>query len=346
MKVLFFGTATSCDNSSEGPLDSFDDTRLADVAKRTGMPAEQVLPHHRWTPVGTEDRCTGDAPGEGGDAAAFLSANDAHGGVALLTTTGNRENGSRPFFDSFGAGGKNDTGANQFLQVGVVSFRVNPNAKTVLKPWSDGRQARIQSTQTVGTAAIEGGNGQLVQAKQQIGLHLLNRQCFSEKRSSPCQIQYIFTTGIYRRGVEDWSTVKWFQRANLMFDPVQGGIAAIGGKVGPSGSSTTDAEHGLPLWSSQGSATQHSTFSDRTFDITISFEQFKNALKITVARKNGRLPESLSQDEMATIWGSGWDDPLQWVLLSTDVGQEVYNPDTAFRAELGGGFRHLYVGQQ
>ncbi|NDY91010.1 hypothetical protein [Ideonella livida] len=346
MKVLFFGRATQCDNSRQGPLDSFDDARLLDVAQRTGMAAQAVPATLRWTPVGTVDRCTGEAPWLGGDAAAFLSPDDEHGGVALLTTTGAREDGSKPFFDTFTADGQDGAGTNNYLQVGIVSFRMNPSATTALKPWAGGKPARVQSTQTLGTATVEGGNGQLVQAKQQIGLSFLNRQCFAERRSSPCQLQYILTTAIVRRGVQDWSEVGWFRRANVLFDPVQGGIAVMDGRIGTSGTDTVDAEHRLPLWSSQGSATQHGTFSARTFDVTISFEQFQNALKIIAARKHGVPLASVDAARMVEFWGGGWNDTSQWVLLSTDVGQEVYNPDTAFRAELGGGFRHLYVGQQ
>ena len=54
----------------------------------------------------------------------------------------------------------------------------------------------------------------------------------------------------------------------------------------------------------------------------------------------------VGDSDVAAMWGSAWNDRDSWVLLSSFVGQEVYNPDGARRVQIAGGFRDLYVGPQ
>lgn len=348
MKVLFFGQSEHCAFPAQGPVDSFDDERLADLAQLTAIGVASLTNSVRWAPSGRSSHCHAAAQTRVGNAAAYLAADATRGGVGILTTTGEDAAGRAPFFRQFSAGGQDGRGNNAFLQVSVVGFRQNVDQADPVQPWLGTGKARVRSEQALGSARVDGSSAPLVQAKQQIGLSFLNRRCYAETAagSRPCQIQYIFTTAIFRSGVADWSQVDWFKNANLIHDPVQGGIPVVDGPLFASGTTTKDAKHGLAVWTSQGSATQHSTFSGRTFDASISFDQLLNALRLTVANANQLPPDQVTDDQMQAFWGSGWRDSAQWVLLSSDIGQEVFNPDLAFRAELGGGFRDLFVGPQ
>ena len=101
----------------------------------------------------------------------------------------------------------------------------------------------------------------------------LNTTCLRNVSGQPCQVQYLFNTAIARSGVSNWSQVSWFKNGDVWFDPAQGGIPIVDGPIYASGQMTTDSKTRLPLFVSQGSATQHAAFSGRTFDVTISFDQ-------------------------------------------------------------------------
>ena len=112
------------------------------------------------------------------------------------------------------------------------------------------------------------------------------------------------------------------------------------------GSITSDTKTKLPLFVSQGTATQHGAFSNRTFDVTIGFEQLANVLRIVAGRKLGIEWSAVTDAQLTSIWGSGWNRRDDWVLLSGHVGQEVYNPNSDQKVQIGGGFKSLFVGPQ
>jgi hypothetical protein len=174
----------------------------------------------------------------------------------------------------------------------------------------------------------------------------LNNTCARTVSGQPCQVQYLFNTAIARSGVSDWSQVSWFKNGDVWFDPAQGGIPIVDGPIFASGQLTMDSRTRLPLFVSQGSATQHGSFSGRTFDVTISFEQLQNVLRIVAASRLGVELAALTDAQVAMVWGAAWNSREAWTVLSGDVGQEVYNPDSAYKVQIGGGFRSLYVGPQ
>jgi hypothetical protein len=97
---------------------------------------------------------------------------------------------------------------------------------------------------------------------------------------------------------------------------------------------------------SQGSATQHASFSGRTFDVTIGFDQLQHVLRIVASRKLSVDLASVTDAQVASIWGRAWNERNAWVLLTGHVGQEVYNPSAEHKVQIGGGFKSLYIGPQ
>lgn len=349
MKVLFFGTATGCPRGTEGPLASVDDAALARVAALTGMAADAATPDLRWTPSARVAGCADSVQGRTGASTVFVNAAD-NGGVGLYTTSGVQDDGNASFMGPFDSGGQNGAGTNAGITGTFVNFRQPLGQADPVQPWTGGAKARLYSTQNMAAFNVGAGSGETVQVKQQIVATFLNRSCLSELKSSgmPCQVQYLANTGIARSGVSDWSTVSWFREGGLWFDPAQGGIPIIDGPIKPAGSDTLDESTGLSLFSSQGAATQHGTFRALTFDVTISFTQLTHVMRMTTARMlgSGTTPAAVSEAQLAAHWGSGWNDRSQWVLLTADVGQEVYNPGARRRVEVAGGFSRLYVGAQ
>ncbi|TDM09698.1 MAG: hypothetical protein C4K60_10860 [Ideonella sp. MAG2] len=195
-------------------------------------------------------------------------------------------------------------------------------------------------------ASVNGSRADVVQVKQQMMVTVYNHQCRQDNSAMPCQIQYLWNTAIVRSGVTDWSTQRWFQRAQVWFDPAQGSIPIVSGPLPASGVTTLEEDHGLSIWTSQGAASSHTPFAGKKFDATISFQQLSNVLRITTARKVGKSPGDVTDAEVAAVWGSRWAEPAAWSLLTSHVGQEVYNPDSQFRAEIGGNFSSLFVGPQ
>lgn len=344
-KVLFFGRGIGCAGSTTGgPVSVTTLAKQADkdrVRKLTGLaPGER---NRLWMPSGDAPGCDGSARGRTGDSLAFVNAEK---GCALYTAS---EPGGRAFWRPFDASGQNGSGANAHIEGTFVNFRQawwRPDAQ---RPWRDtDAELQMVSTQTVATVStgsdIDGGEPR--QVKQQMIASFVNPVCRKETGKTPnlCQIQYLFNTGIYRSGVKDWSTVSWFQQAGLFGDPGQGGMPVIHGPIDPAGQVTRESTTGLALYRSEGSPTRHDTFEDVRFDVRISFTQLLNALHVIVGRKIGKPADGVSDEQMRAEFGSAWNVPSAWVLVSTDIGQEVYNssPD-ATPARIGGSVRSLVV---
>lgn len=344
LHIAFFGEAAGCQARTQGPVDSFNDARLANVASLTGLPAAHAGAALRWTPSGDTSRCATETQGQRGASAVYLAADDAAGAVGMLTGSRVQADGSTSFFGPYSAGGQDGAGNNANITGTFVAFRQPLSPVTPVQPWAGGTLARVSSRQSVGTATVEGSGAEVVQVQQQMMVTFVNRQCLSQQ-AGPCQVQYLINTNMVRSGVTDWSTVTAARQGRVWFDPVQGSLPIVSGPALASGRTTTDAS-GLALWSSQGSASQHGTFSGRTFDVTISFAQLQNVLRSTTASHTGTPVAQVTDAQVADLWGSAWNDSGAWQLLTAHVGQEVYNPDAAFAARIGGGFSHLYVGAQ
>lgn len=347
MKVMFFGAGQGCAFGTEGPLTALTDSALSSVAALTGMSATATAGMH-WTPSGAATGCADSAQTQAGTSSVFVNAAATSGGVAMLTTSGVQADGSTPFLGPYGAAGQDGNGANTGILGTFVNFRQVWSASDPVQPWTGTAAARLRSVQSVGSVQTNAGAGETTQAKQQMMATFLNLACVNEVKANgkPCQIQYLLNTSIVRSGVSDWSTVGWFQNGGLSFDPAQGSIPVIDGPIKAAGSQTVDQETGLSLFTSQGLATQHGTFANQAFDVTISFDQLLNVVRMVTARANGVSVASVTDAQLAAEWGSGWQNRSQWILLSADVGQEVYNPNNARRVEIGGGFSQLFAGTQ
>jgi hypothetical protein len=345
MKVMFFGAAQGCQAGTQGPLTGLSDSRLAAVAGLTKLPHSAALPTLRWTPSGAASGCDAQSHGREGASAVYLNADDSAGAVGMLTTSGKQDDGETPFFGPYGAGGQNGKGTNAHITGTFVGFRQAWGAADPLQPWTGAAVARVRSVQSLGAIQLDTA-GPAVQAKQQMMATFLNTTCSRNVSGQPCQVQYLFNTAIARSGVSNWSQVSWFKNGDVWFDPAQGGIPIVDGPIYSSGQMTTDSKTRLPLFVSQGSATQHAAFSGRTFDVTIGFDQLQNVLRIVAARKLGVALSSLTATQIAQVWGPAWNDRKAWVVLSGQIGQEVYNPSAEHKVQIGGGFNSLYVGPQ
>ncbi|MEK8031054.1 hypothetical protein AACH06_09525 [Ideonella sp. DXS29W] len=347
MKIMFFGRAEGCAGGTQGPLTALSDSRLAKVASLTSLPHSAALPTLRWTPAGRVAGCGSQVQDRDGASAVFVNADDATGAVGMLTTSGRQDDGATAFFGPYDAKGQNGAGTNAYITGTFINFRQAWGVSDPLQPWMGSASARVRSQQSLGAFELDTSSGQTVQVKQQMMATFLNRSCMKETAGMPCQIQYLFNTAIARSGVSDWSQVAWFKNGDVWFDPAQGGIPIVDGPIYTSGTMTVDSKTRLPLFVSQGSATQHVAFSNRVFDVTIDFSQLMNVLRIVAARKLGVDLSSVTDEQLTSVWGSGWNHREDWVLLSGHVGQEVYNPNNGDRrVQIGGGFRSLYVGPQ
>lgn len=349
MKVSFFGAATGCASTVNGVVGPGDATRFAQDASLSGvdLPSDTTL---RWTPQGDTSGCASGVQADSGDSIVALQPRDTGGAMAMVTYTGPRADGTPAFFGPYGATGQNGRGGNAFINGSYVAFRQDWRSTSPRTPWAANGTARVYSVQsiasTAGTSTDLGAT--VVQAKQEVLASFINPTCVSEAAAAgqqrSCQVQYLLPTGIYRSGVTDWSTVTWFNAGKVWFDAVQGGATIVEGPVLAAGAVTTDATSGLALFSSAGMATRHDAFANQAFDVRISFAQLGNALRLAAAKSLGVAASAVTDAQVADLFGSRWNDPTAWATMSTSVGQEVYNPDSTWRAWIGGSFASLYVG--
>ncbi len=347
MKVMFFGSATGC-TGGQGPVAPGTDAAFALPLSRTGATAAGTAT--RWSPSANMDGCDAGIRGALGPAMVQMNADDAQGSVAMYTSATPDGGG---FLRPYPTAGQNGAGANAGITGSFVAFRQAWQAADPVQPFlatSGSGVARIVSTQSVQGQAVatNGGTPGANQVKQQIAVSFINTECARTGSSPqrPCQLQYLFNTAIYRTDVTDWSTQAWFRGGNVWFDPAQGGIPIVDGPVPAAGVTMTSMQEGTPLFTSQGGATHHDAFAGENFDLRISFDQLQSVLRLVVARQQGISTSAVSDAQMVATWGTRWNDPAAWALLTADVGQEVYNPYADRSAYIGGSFSRLYVGRQ
>lgn len=128
---------------------------------------------------------------------------------------------------------------------------------------------------------------------------------------------------------------------------MQGSTPIVAGLIPTSGKTVVDNESGLALYSSKGGGTQHATFTAQNFDLRVSFDQLVNAVRIIAAKRTDVAVASVTDEQVASVWGPSWNDPSQWVFVAASVGQELYNEAQDSRQiYIGGGIKSLYVGPQ
>jgi hypothetical protein len=347
MKVLFFGKAAGCDGAQDqGPVVRGADAAYASSASLAGL-ADAGAQDLRWVPSADTSACDASERAASGASMVQLEPS-ANGALGLYTSAAPLT--ADNFFGAFDAAGQDGKGTNAFISGSYVAFRQDWNSASAIAPWAAGRPARVVSTQSVGAASVEAASavGGTMQAKQEITVTFINPSCASGGISAqrPCQLEYLFNTAIFRTGVSDWSGVSWFNNGAVWFDAGQGGMPVVDGPVVAKGGVVADGSSGLPIYSSEGAPTQHAAFAAQNFDLRISFEQLQNVLRLVVSRQLGKPVAQLVDADMAATWGARWNDAAAWVLLSSEVGQEVYNPLGDRAAAMGGSFSQLYVGPQ
>jgi hypothetical protein len=348
MKIMFFGQAAGCGALDAGPVVHGNDNTFALAGSRAGL-APAIAGTQRWVPAGDTPACTSSSL-QDGPSMVQIDARDSGGSIGLYTDGGAQDDGAAGFLTPWSASGQNGAGANANILGSFVAFRQDWAAAHPIQPWLADSAARIVSTQTVGATATGDATrpSEYVQVKQQVSVTFLNVACAKTMLSptTPCQVQYLVNTAVERTGISDWSQVGWFNAGDVWFDPGQGGIPVVSGPIKTAGMATYDASSGLELFRSQGNPTQHASFTDVSFDVRIPFADLQNAARIVTARKLGVGATEVSDAQMALQWGPAWNQPGQWVLLSSEVGQEVYNPYPTRKAFIGGSFSRLYVGPQ
>lgn len=119
--------------------------------------------------------------------------------------------------------------------------------------------------------------------------------------------------------------------SRVAVDPNQGkGQQYYAGQVGPSGTETTvTIKHDMAnspfkarLFTSHGDTTGDAPFTERHFEVTISWAQFVSMLR-GVAYSNGQ--DGATNEGVAAVFGPGWADPENWMVQNVQFGQELSN---------------------
>lgn len=352
LKITFFGEPRDCgENAFNGPVAAKGNPRLNGAQQLTGLPFDpsSIV----WSPSGNTDQCSAGVRNLVGDSFVFLNPDPARGGFGLFTYTGRDAEGREPFFMQYGSTGRKNTGANANINGTFVNIRFDWRGDQQIAPWAQGGQdpvVEFRTVQSVASAVVSTRSGRNagdkpVQAKQQMVLALINRDCFEKSggRDKLCQLKYLFNVAVVRSGVTNLHAERWFQDAGVFFDIAQGGIPIVHGPLQTPGTIVNDKSSGLPLYQSAGEPSQERPFNDKTFAARISFSQLKNAMR-SVAAGKGRRGEGAAPAQVAEKFGERWDDPREWLILSVNVSQEVSNPERNERAFIGGNVREIYAG--
>ncbi len=356
MKVMFFGRAAGC-RGGGGPAGPVPADEAAPALARTGAavpparaPARERTPEPvRWRPQADPATCGTALHRRSGPSLVQWTPGAEGGTLALYTDAGMDPMGEPPFLAPFDAAGQGGHGTNAGIVGTFVAFRQAWPADTAVRPWPT-RQAvaQVRAVQALGGAVAGDARhpDAPVQVKQQLMATFLDTRCAAAgtDRDHPCQLQYVFNTAVVRTGVDDWRRVGWFAQGGLFLDPAQGGMPIVNGPVHARGEPTLDAASRLPLFRSEGTATQHQAGAEQPVDLRIAFDELLNAVRLATAIARHAPAGPASPDDVHAMWRDGWDDPASWILLSVDVGQEVWAPKPVHDAWIGGTVRGLHVG--
>jgi len=345
MKVSFFGDPQGCDTLTKtGTVVSSSASDLGYVTGKVGV--SLPAPELSWVPSGNSGGCNG-VSDRNGPSAVYLNANASTGGLAMYTSAGPRGDGKSAFFQQYQSTGQDGNGTNANIVGTYLAFRQTWRNNPTVQPFlGSSSTARVMVKQAVAAATLGTSSGTLAQAQQLVSLHLINNTCRAEGITTgrPCQMNYLFNTAIMRNNVSDWSSVSWAKTVRVWYDAAQGGIPIIEGQLKNKGTASTDSENGLSMFTSQGYATQHATFSPMSFDVRISMAQLTNALRILTGKALGVSPSAVTDDQLAAMWSADWNQPSAWVAESVTAAQEISSADRSRSVEIAGFVRQLYVG--
>jgi len=247
-------------------------------------------------------------------------------GFGMRTWTGKKP------YDNGGSFWKVNSGQpNKHISAMYGTIYMAPWRTTHMKPWSapcngngcdDKVRVAIITNHEVKKTVME--DKRKMQLQQNMAVTFLQKECFRKygNRKS-CQVQVDLTTlqvGVHSSG----------EIVIEKHDAAQGGIPWIAGSFKSAGVSSIIPETRQSAWTSWGSATKKGSFGNTRFQAEISWNQFKNILN----NVSGYNPVSL--------FGKGWTNKNNWILLSVSMGQEVYN-STEKRAYIGGNVKKVHI---
>jgi IPT/TIG domain len=334
MKIVMWGSPDpSCPSNTQGPMGTFADASLVG----SGYPSSpaNVPDTMRFEPV-PMGSCTAASAGRQGPGLVFGD------GTQIWLSTSSLGQGDA-LLNPWTAAGQNGHGANAHIADTVVTFET-PQPWTI-HPWVGAGVARIAAMAR--TAALTADDAtKLTQVKQETEVTFVNTACLAAAiPANQCQMEWQFEESIAQSGVTDWSTVPWAQYPNLFLDPAQGTVPVMVVTLVPgAGKDVADGHTGLSLATSQGVATQHGAIPLTQFDVSISFSQLENAIRIISAKfLNQPVGADAACAQCSKVLGASWNDPSAWVAIFVQVEQEDYDPSGKSGAILGG-FSWLYVG--
>jgi hypothetical protein len=262
----------------------------------------QVLPYIKYLPTCPDSQS--DAIGPMGPA--FCSA--SKDSIALYSCTGKRSyDRNLPFFQTIQV-----YGSNPNLQAVYCSFATSEGH---MKPFSGPDKTLIvRSNQQVASSLVPEG----CRAIQKMAFVLYNVKDKSRKG----RIEYSPNT--YTQGVNaDIPTAKIF------FDPNQGGHPFIGGNLLSEGAQTKiRAKPGVfkthTCWSSNVATSHNPHDMVKYYKMYIKWSWFIQTLR-HITFKAGL--DGQSYEDMASVFGPGWNRRENWELKNARFGQEILNKE-------------------
>ena len=357
-KVVFFGTGAGCSaDTANGPVENKVTRYIKNARRLTGVALGSDVRTNSWTPSAETPDCNQAVSDPYGDSFVLIRSNKKGGSIGLYTATGPTSgNDQESFFMPIGDKGRGGRGLNRNIEATFVSYRFDWQRDSVIRPWATmdaddvGSDLKLATTQSVRTFSVgQGDAGQKTagpfQAKQQLMMTVINPHCFRQMRAKRrlCQVQYLFNLAVYRSGVSDWQQFTLSAHPGVFLDPAQGRLPIVRGFLGGDGRRAGVTSNGAAMYTSTGAVTQHDKFEELSFNVTISFSQFKQALVEAVAKQSGRATNDIVPEDIAEHYGARWSAPSEWVLLSIHAGQEVYNPRMDIPVFIGGNIRSLTV---
>lgn len=344
-KILFFGVGAGCAAGTHDGTDlQIGGAQALAEAASYGLSAATSA--SVWMPSGATAGCDASQKDVSGlSQVALVSGPDdgVSNTLAMRTSTGPGTTAKPSFLQQFPSTGQDGAGLNAFITNSTVSFRQAFPTGSLRRPWVDSGEMLMHAQQAVSATPMPAhlNAGELVQSRQQLMATFVNGPCWANSATlgHPCQVQVIFDTSIQRTDGKAYP-----DKASIWFDPAQGGMLIVSSLIPAAGTTGVEAGSAQPIFTSYGTATQHTPFARSTFDVGITTAQLAQIIRIGTAKALHVSLASLTDSQVAALWGTSWNDPAAWSLLTANATQEIYNNAATGNANIDGEFYELFVG--
>lgn len=336
LKIFFFGKAENClSDAQNGPVKIIKPN--AEITQLTGISLDDT--GKVFIPIPDKNLCFDTKKAKNEGSFIYVSENPVKGGIGIFTASGIDKDGIPYFFqtrDEAGVGG----GVNKFEKSTAFTWKLE---KEKIFPFEKRKSLKVLVKSSVESLPLIIKEEKLpIQVRQQIEIGFANKNCLKQKQEGKilCLNKYVFDFLVKRWGGKPLDE----QRECLIFvDKGQGGLPHIACYSKPNGTKLLEKGSQLDMAASCGEGLQQTTFKDKNFCYTISWNQFLNSLKAIASNHLNKSVKQITEKNLQDLFGKDFDNPENWYITVISFQQELHDSYKYNNLYIGGNFKEIKI---